>query len=85
MTSWCKWPILQDLFCSTSLSLGNLCGRALFSDIKRGKVKKREGGEGGVLGLIFAGYVPLASQNSYPIIVYFVAKYRPLLSQFGKM
>ena len=26
-----------------------------------------------VLGLIFAGYVPLASQNPYPIIVYYVA------------
>ena len=31
-----------------------------------------EGG-GGVLGLIFAGYMPLASQNPYPIIVYSVA------------
>ena len=31
------------------------------------------GGERGVLGLIFAGYVPLASQNPYPIIVYSVA------------
>ena len=30
-------------------------------------------GGGGVLGLIFAGYVPLASQNPYPIIVYYVA------------
>ena len=31
-----------------------------------------EGGEGGggVLGLIFAGYVPQASQNPCPIIVY---------------
>ena len=28
---------------------------------------------GGVLGLIFAGYVPLASQNPYPIIVYSMA------------
>ena len=27
----------------------------------------------GVLGLIFAGYVPLASQHLYPIIVYSVA------------
>ena len=26
--------------------------------------------------------VPLASQNPYPIIVYFVAKYRPYLSHF---
>ena len=29
------------------------------------------GGGGGLLGLIFAGYVPLASQSPYPIIVYF--------------
>jgi len=28
---------------------------------------------GGVLGSIFAGYVPLATQNPYPIIVYSVA------------
>ena len=33
------------------------------------------GGEG-VLGLIFAGYVPLASQSPYPIKVYSVATYR---------
>ena len=36
----------------------------------------------GVLGLIFAGYVPLASQSPYPIIVYSVANYRPHLSHF---
>ena len=35
-----------------------------------------------VLGLIFAGYVPLASQSLYPIIVYSVANYRPHLSHF---
>ena len=40
------------------------------------------GGGGGVLGLIFAGYMPLASQNPYPIIVNSVAKYRPHLSHF---
>ena len=39
-------------------------------------------GGGGVLGLIFAGYVPLASQSSYPIMVYSVANYRPHLSHF---
>ena len=33
-----------------------------------------------VLRLIFAGYVPLASQSTYPIIVYYVANYRPHLS-----
>ena len=37
---------------------------------------------GGVLGLSFAGYVLLASQNPYPIIVYSVASYRPHLSHF---
>ena len=37
---------------------------------------------GGVLGSIFAGYVPLATQNPYPIIVYSVANYRPHFSHF---
>ena len=37
---------------------------------------------GGVLGSIFAGYVPLASQNPYPIIVYSLANYWPHLSHF---
>ena len=37
---------------------------------------------GGLLGLMFAGYVPLASQSPYPIIVYFLASYRPHLSHF---
>ena len=32
--------------------------------------------------LIFAGYVSLASQNPYPIIVYSVAKYRPHVGHF---
>ena len=42
------------------------------------------GGGGGVLGFSFAGYVPLASQGPYPIIVYLVARYRPYLSHFWK-
>ena len=37
---------------------------------------------GGILGSSFAGYVPLASQNPYPIIVYSVASFRPHLSHF---
>ena len=37
---------------------------------------------GGLIGLIFAVYVPLASQNPYLIIVYSVGKYRPHLSHF---
>lgn len=36
----------------------------------------------GKLGLILAEYVPLASHNSYPIIVYSVPSYRLLLSHF---
>ena len=37
---------------------------------------------GSALGLIYDGYVPLASKNPYPIIVYSVAKYRPHLIHF---
>ena len=36
----------------------------------------------GVLGLMFAGYVPLASQSPYPIVVYFLATYRTHFSHF---
>ena len=39
-------------------------------------------GGGGVLGLIFAGYMPLASQSPYLIIIYSVANYRRHLSHF---
>ena len=33
-------------------------------------------------GSILVGYVPLAIQNPYSIIVYFVASYRPHTSRF---
>ena len=50
------------------------------------RVKYRQGWGflpgGGVLGSIFAGYVPLASPNLYPIIVYSVANYRLHVSHF---
>ena len=36
----------------------------------------------GALGIIFAGYVPLASQSPYPSIVYSLANYRPCLRHF---
>ena len=36
----------------------------------------------GVLGSSFAGYVPLASQNPHPIIVYSMGNYRPILKSF---
>ena len=39
-------------------------------------------GGGGILGSIVTGYVPLASQTCYPIIVSFVANYRLHLSHF---
>ena len=39
-------------------------------------------GGGGILWLMFAGYVPLASQSPCPIIVYFLANYRPHPSHF---
>ena len=45
---------------------------------------KNELGEG-VLGSIFAGYVPLASQSPYPIVVYSVVNYRPILVTFDQI
>jgi len=46
-----------------------------------GETVSREVG-GGVLGPIFAGYVPVASPNPYPIIVCSAANYRPHVSHF---
>ena len=40
------------------------------------------GGGGGGTWVQFAGCVPLASQSPCPIIVFFVASYRPHLSHF---
>ena len=40
------------------------------------------GGEGELLGLIFAGHVPLASQGPFPVAVCSVANYRPQVSHF---
>ena len=54
-------------------------------NVKCMKQNPRAGGGGGgvvVLGLIFAVYVPLASQNLYPIIVHSVANFRPHFSHF---
>ena len=39
-------------------------------------------GGGGVLGLMFAGYVQLAYKSPYSIIVYFLANCRPHLGHF---
>ena len=46
----------------------------------KNSVNNIPGGRGGVLGLMFAGYVLLDSQSPYPTIVYFLANYRPHLS-----
>ena len=55
----------------------------LFCDPETQKWKKKKtlgpGEGGGDIWLIFAGYVPLASQNPYPIIVISVASYSPYL------
>ena len=47
------------------------------------KQKGPGGGRGELFGSIFAGYVPLASESPYPIIVYSLANYRPNFSHFG--
>ena len=70
--------------------LGNLVPRALFLVFKvrleishpTSKAREKRLKTRLVLGLIFAGYVPLASQNPYPIIVHSVANYRPHISHF---
>ena len=49
--------------------------------LNRGRLLAPPGG-GGLLGLISTGYVPLVSQNPYPIIVYSVAKYGLHLCHF---
>ena len=46
-------------------------------------ISKAKPNPGGCLGLIFARYVPLASQSFYPIIVYSVVNYRPHLCHFS--
>ena len=48
----------------------------------RSSFRYMPGGVVGVTRVNFAGYVPLASQSSYPIIVYSVANYRTHLSHF---
>ena len=59
------WSLFYTFYCRSSNTPGGGGG----------------GGEGrGILGLILTGYVHLASQNTYPIIVYSVANYIPLLS-----
>ena len=55
--------------------------RGFFSQLEKENSADNEArGGGGQLGLMFAGYVPLASQRPYPIKVYFLANYRSHLS-----
>ena len=60
------------------LVIGDLCYAHRILESARANIA----GGGGVLELIFAGYVPLASQSPYPVVVYSVATYRPHLSDF---
>ena len=54
-----------------------------YFESRKGKGVRRGGDVvGGVPGLIFAGYVRLASQSLYPVTVYSEANYRPYLSHF---
>ena len=66
---WWKLFILKVLV----YSWFNYCCQVLRFQATRGR---------GVLGLILAGYVPLASQSIYPITVYFVANNKPHFSHF---
>ena len=59
-----------------------LCALYIFKNLEQGKYSLYSRGGGGVLGLLFAGYVRLTSQSPYPIIVYSLANYRPHLSHF---
>ena len=60
------------LFLKKSQIFGQSAGiRAVFREVYYVYETPAEGW--GVLGLIFAGYVPLASQNPYPIIVFSMA------------
>ena len=68
---------IVDMFLQENPISVVICG----GDFNHLNTKEPRGG-GGVLGSTFAGYVPLASQNPYPIIVYSVTNYRPHLSHF---
>ena len=68
----------QSIVCPCELNWGRQYCQFVF---KLCDVDTRGGG-GGVLGFMFGWYVPLACQSPYPIIVYFLANYRPHLSHF---
>ena len=71
ITHWCMCSFYHAA--SSQYHCGSFC--------RKNKISPRVvHGGGGVFWSIFAGYVSLASQNPYPIIVYFVDIYRPHLS-----
>ena len=71
-----EWIIVEDSI-NRQHSIWNISSTNSFSWLYLATIGKYGANPGGVLGSIFAGYVPLASQNPYPIIVYSVTNYRP--------
>ena len=82
-TRWSSGKVLRDTGYGISLlprkrdspNLSTRCviGKKTIFGKAMTKVPLGGGEELGLLGLIFAGYVPLASQNPYPTIIYYVA------------
>ena len=74
--------------CETNKSDGKLetnyifTRRLVIANLNITSLPKYPPGREGGTWVRFAGYVPLASQNLHPIIVYSVANYRPHLSHF---
>ena len=65
---------MHCIFTSSERTISHSYGRKLLNPVLCSR--------GGVLGSSFAGYVLLASQNPYPIIVYSVASYISHLRHF---
>ena len=77
--------VVGSLLCSgfPLSSKTNICKFQFHQESGRRGTTANSWGRGrGVLGFIFAGYVPLASLSPYPIIVYSEASYTPHLSHF---
>ena len=84
MWKYCRrgfiWMVTPHRFLSSN---GEVIIRLLWIvGLTNSRARPGGSGEEGLLGLLFAGYVLLASQSPYPIIVYSVANYRPHLSHF---
>ena len=84
-----RWSFVIQILNNCILDLISLLIRFIISiqissmaSFWRVAISRGLGGGGGGLGLIFAGFVPLASQSPYPIMVYSMANYRPHPSHF---